>query len=106
MTKATIGTVSHGTMRPEDLIPDFLGELCYLAGKEALESWPYATRVRECEEVLALLTETEEPSVNDYETANQCVEWLFDTLGEYAPPFCYFGAHKGDESDFGFWPDV
>jgi len=106
MTKqATIGTVSHGTMRLEDLIPAFLDELRRLAGKEAMEAWPYATHVRECEDVLALLEESEDPSTEDYEAANLCVEWLFETLGEYAPPFCYFGAHEGDGADYGFWPD-
>jgi len=26
-----------------------------------------------------------------------------DALGEYSPPFCIFGAHEGDGSDFGWW---
>lgn len=48
----TIGTISHSTLRPQDLIPAFL-----------------------------------------------------DALREYAPDYCYFGAHEGDGADFGFWID-
>lgn len=30
-------------------------------------------------------------------------ETLFDALNDIAPGGCYFGAHMGDGSDFGFW---
>jgi len=30
-------------------------------------------------------------------------EVLFDLLNDIAPENCYFGAHIGDASDFGFW---
>lgn len=79
------GTVSHGTMREEDLIPaftDVLGVLDPLAAA-------YVHRICEPEE-----------GSNDPEFV---LEELFDQLDEWAPEGYYFGAHPGDGSDFGFW---
>jgi len=37
------------------------------------------------------------------EEANQLLGDMFDALSEAAPQYCYFGAHIGDGTDFGFW---
>lgn len=42
---------------------------------------------------------------DDAETAQWIIDDLVDALDEYAPPYGYFGAHVGNASDFGFWPD-
>lgn len=66
-------TISHGTMRPEDLIPKFLEVLEELnpeAGQEA---------------------------------QSQFLSELFDLLDQEAPEGFYFGSHPGDGSDYGFW---
>lgn len=90
-----IGTVEHGTMRPEDLIPSFLWEAKHLR-----------------------LTRRERQDVNDiekrsdaegyYEQENEDVdidlERLFDILNDHTPDYCYFGSHPGDGSDYGCWP--
>ena len=91
MTTATIGTVSHGTMRAEDLIPDFASELESLCDVDDKATYK------------ALLVEA--ASITDYESeaADYILTDLFDALDNFSPPYCYFGAHEGDGSLFGFW---
>lgn len=95
------GSISHGTHRPEDLLPTFASVLEYLSEGE--------------EEALldicgGLITQMNEAGgfdelddgTKDYisEVLN---ELLFQALNDYAAPYHYFGAHEGDGSDFGFW---
>ena len=88
MAKATFGSISSGTMRPEDLIPDFASELEALAKDGA-----FAELIREAN------------ALEDYESddADGILEELFDALNSYAPSYAYFGAHPGDGADYGFW---
>ena len=95
--KARIGTVSHGTLRSEDLIPAFRDELERLAD---MTSWPLLNLADECQAIIEAYDEGEE-----VENASEIVNELIDELNQYAPLYCYFGAHEGDGSDFGFWPD-
>jgi hypothetical protein len=85
---ATIGSVSSGTMRPEDLIPDFAWELKSLMRGNRL------TRDQR-KRFNALLKECDK-DIEDCEDADGLLDELFDALGEFAPPYCYFGASEGD----------
>ena len=38
------------------------------------------------------------------ENAPEIIAEAFDVLQDYAPVYCYVGAHIGDGSDFGVWP--
>jgi len=96
MTKVRLGTVSHGTMRAEDLIPAFLEKLEELDPERASSYWD------------EIPEEAFEDPENDWwssEEACWMLEELFNVLNEYAPPYCYFGALEGDGSDYGFWID-
>lgn len=85
--KATIGSISTGTLRNEDLLEAFANELERITGKAALpdEQVPF--------------------NEMDIDIQNDIILHLQDALNDYAPPFCYFGTLEGDGADFGFWPD-
>jgi hypothetical protein len=103
------GSISHGTMRPCDLLPAFMGLLEAIMTKEEWHSfW------KENEEVLDKIAPEgvyliEDDSAyqadlwNSDEVAFFLNERLFDALNERAPDGYRFGAHDGDGSDYGFW---
>lgn len=94
MTHATLGSISHGTMRPEDLIPTFVDEL------ESLDSDKrHADLIAEAR---AIDWDAQE-GFNDDDCC-EVLSDLFDALESFAPDYCYFGAHPGDGADYGFWP--
>ena len=97
--KAQPGTVSHGTMRTEDLIPSFLS----VAESHRLSRADRA-RVRK---IQATMKEHEErDTFESYWTSEEAeydLEALFDILETIAPARHYFGAHPGDGADYGFW---
>ena len=83
------GTVSHGTMRNEDLIPEFV--------------WTLRTLDTD-KEYADLITEACDLDLDyDSEQADYILADLFDALDALAPEGYYFGSHPGDGSDFGFW---
>lgn len=103
-----LGTISHGTLRTVDLVEAFVDALSgiieYGLGSDAPED---VRHVGYLHERLGDIERRVEAS-NDYATSEDSVydlEWLMDTLQEFAPAGTYFGAHVGDGSDFGFWPD-
>jgi len=97
MAKVHLGTISHGTLRTEDLLEAFTSELESLARQEPqnFEHLRLAFEVR-----TEYLPDEELP-----DDAHEMRAQLEDALQEYAPPFVYFGSHPGDGADFGFWPD-
>lgn len=83
------GTVSHGTMRAENLIPCFASLL-----KELDNEGYYSDLIDEAD------------NMKDFESdkAYLLLDNLWDALADYAPAGYYFGAHPGDGADYGFWP--
>lgn len=88
---AHAGTLVHGTHRPQDLIPAFLGKLNELApARAAAIEAQYPVTIAD-------------PEADYFLGADALVTELFDALDELAPEGWYFGAIEGDGSDFGFW---
>jgi hypothetical protein len=87
MKTLDLGSISHGTLRDCDLA----------------EAVAYALRSVEHDdsELLDLLDSI--AAEEEIEDASEVVNDGIDTLGEYAPPFCYVGMHEGDGSDLGVW---
>jgi hypothetical protein len=82
----SIGTVSHGTLRDDDLAVAFLDALESVDAGRAAELYAEYDAMGE-----------------DSEELPEFVQECFDILNEYCPPYCYFGAHEGDGADFGVW---
>ena len=95
---ATIGTISRGTLRAQDLLEAFADELNRLEEDHI--------HVLEANAVLQLLAAGWPIHHHMPDAMSDLVDALQDALSEHAPSYCYFGAHEGDGSDFGFWPSL
>lgn len=94
-----LGTVSRATMITGDLICSFMTVL----EKWALDLYHHAeARLGEIKDI-CLSNHGEVDEDYDAQLEDFLHEGLFDALNSIAPPFCYFGAHEGDGSDYGFW---
>jgi hypothetical protein len=102
-TYPKLGTVSHGTLRPEDLIPTFLDTLREVSRQSG--DIDQMCRAHELVGEIEARTNYDSYFEEDHEDVAFDLERLTDYLNGYAPPYCYFGSHPGDGSDFGFWLD-
>lgn len=98
------GTVIHATLRSQDLVPAFLGELDRLVELEKDEdtrrdlSQRITTLHSDYEDVIAAMLTGEEDEDDEF-----LIEDLFNLLNEFGPENFYFGANEGDGADFGWW---
>ena len=110
MPEFSLGTISAGTMRPQDLIPSFLETLGSLGGTTPgdLECGTHIEYTDPANTSLLanLSTIDDDDPFWDSEEASWDLDALFDALQELCPVYVYFGAHPGDGSDYGFWPDI
>jgi len=134
-------SLSHATMREQDLIPTFVSFLVemdpgafdllneenfydlewMISEAEAKEHSPpgdYTAKERTLELAAFFEYNSELKDVNtigdvgylpdgsiywNSEASGWLLEALFDALDDIAPRGCYFGAHPGDGSNYGFW---
>ncbi len=105
MRYANLGSVSHGTMREDDLIPVFCNVLEELAKVNQEKGISISTLSDGHFDLIEGIRDRMQD--NDYfgtdEAAEDLNEFLFDALDCYAPPYCCFGSHPGDGSAYGFW---
>jgi len=96
MKYADLGSISTGTLRTEDLLPAFINALDALLKRQpkGFARAPYRKALRE--------------AVRAYHSGN--VDWMGDMfyeveqmLHDFAPPYCFFGTHRNDGADYGFW---
>ena len=105
-----IGTVSHGTLRSEDLIPAFLTAL------DTIKEWatfqpgadkPSAVaRIGKLDDFIGAVERRIDAEPDYYGpdgSSDLDMEEIWEWLEAFAPDGFYFGAHPGDGSDFGFW---
>jgi hypothetical protein len=89
VSSVEIGTIIHGTMRTEDLIPAFTEVLKRLDTKKKFKKL-----IEDCENFMDLEPEEQDELLQ---------ERLWDAMDSFSPKGCYFGCTKGDVSDYGYW---
>lgn len=87
----SIGSISTGTLRTEDLLDAFLSAAENLKLTRQERATVRGVRKRYEEE-------------QDSEEAGYDLEEVTTILENHAPDFCYFGTLEGDGANFGCWP--
>jgi hypothetical protein len=110
--KISVGPISDGTLKTEDLLTAFADEL-----ERVCQSAPFVFRAGEkltpvrqqliCDaRTYAIMLEAEHLNTDGEECAAEIVNELQDALNECAPDYLYFGANEGDGACFGWWPSL
>lgn len=108
MKTASIGSVSTGTLRSEDLIPALHDELesqLFMQDRTAENR----ETIDQLHAVYGRIQDECWDEAGEFvlpEFDSEIVDELCDALSQFAPPYCYFGAHPGDGADFGYWPSL
>lgn len=97
-----IGTVLHGTHRPQDMLSAFADTYKQYAGEET----GFDRSLFVGSKALAYWMEHNNPSSMEFDVASDLIDELMNKLDEIAAPHnCHFSTTEGDGSDFGFWPN-
>lgn len=97
-----IGSISSGTLRPQDLLPTYLETLSELAPAKYIQLTQHGLG-------LAIPSHIFEDDGAEWWMSEECA-WILESivaaLEECAAPYTYFGSLEGDGADIGFWPDL
>jgi hypothetical protein len=114
LLNASLGTISHGTLRTQDLLSEFISELEWQVNRNG-NYFSIPENFGERDKLASLIGEAQDCFSEDgdeitgdkEDIAEELVnESLPNALQQFCGPYVYFGAHQGDGSDFGFWPCV
>ena len=112
---ATLGSISQGTLGTEDLLSAFISELEWQVSRNGdYFSRPenfgdrdkLANLIGDAQDCFAEEDGNEIDESKEDEASELVNETLMDALNSFAGPYCYFGSHEGDGSDFGYWPSM
>jgi len=95
VSRVRVGTVSHGTLKTEDLFEAVYGEARAL--KMSREDRAKARRLER-----EFRPWREDQDIDGPEILDN----LWDLVNQYAPPYLTLRAHEGDGSDIGWWPEI
>jgi hypothetical protein len=113
-----IGTLIHGTLRSEDVLPAFADEIerqqiVNGAWLSLPENKSFRDSLENLKWELMEWTDKRQAELNDTtyglrdmdDDGSEYELWssACDYLSAFAPQGGYFGAHEGDGSDFGYW---
>ncbi len=93
-------TISHGTLRPKDLIESYLSTLKGLQWTPSIQR-----QVNELSDQWDAMEKDEGGEPIDIESAEYLLDNIQQMMVDLAPVGTSFGSHPGDGSDFGFWGD-
>lgn len=94
-TTLPLGTISEGTLRPEDLIPAYLS---------ALDEIRLSKAERMLVRGLAKDVDTPQDDRKHSVYRDDIVDELTNILEAHCPDYTYFGSLEGDGACFGIWP--
>lgn len=95
----SVGSISTGTLRPEDLLRSFSQELGRLRPSENNKLRSHAAKL-----IHQLTSSRKTRSAALLEEVDECIQRIEDELGSIAATAgLHFGSHPGDGADFGFW---
>lgn len=106
MQYASIGSISEGTLRADDLLSTFASVLAShvkrnFANLDSKAIYDYAITIDAAEAIGGIDSEDCED-----EHKSDVIQELELALEQFAPPYCYFGSAEGDGACFGFFPSM